>query len=68
MFRDTDRDNAATLTGAATLRFGWMAVVGQPCGVAAQVATLLRLRGWLIDPRRCGPGCAILPTGLRPVA
>lgn len=68
VFRDKDRDNAATLTGAATLRFGWMAVVGQPCGVAAQVATLLRLRGWLTDPRRCGPGCAILPTGLRPVA
>ncbi len=68
VFRDQGRDNAATLTGAATLRFGWMAVGGQPCPVAAQVAALLHLRGWPSRPRRCGPGCAVLPTGLRPVA
>lgn len=68
VFRDQSRDNAATLTGAATLRFGWLAVGGQPCSVAAQVATLLRLRGWQNQPRRCGPGCAIRPAGLRPVA
>ena len=68
VFRDQGRDNAATLTGAATLRFGWMAVGGQPCPVAAQVATLLRLRGWPSHARRCGPACAVLPNGLRPVA
>ncbi len=61
VFRDQDRDNAATLTGAATLRFGWMAVAGQPCHVAAQVATLLQIRGWPGRPRPCGTGCAILP-------
>ena len=67
VFRDQDRDNAATLTGAATLRFGWIAVAGQPCAVAAQVASLLTIRGWPGRPRRCGPSCAV-PTGLRPVA
>ena len=68
VFRDQYRDNAATLTGAATLRFGWLAVGGQPCPVAAQVSTLLRIRGWSSQPRRCGPGCAVMPGGSRPVA
>ena len=52
VFRDHTRDNAATLTGAATLRFGWLGVVGQPCRIAAQVATLLHIRGWTGQPAR----------------
>jgi hypothetical protein len=68
VFRDQHRDNAATLTGAATLRFGWMAVAGQPCPVAAQVAALLQIRGWPGHPRRCRPGCAVMTAGLRPAA
>ena len=62
VFRDHARDNAATLTGAATLRFGWMGVVGQACPIATQVATLLHLRGWTGQPRPCGPGCAVRPS------
>lgn len=68
VFRDQYRDNAATLTGAATLRFGWIAVGGQPCPVAAQVSSLLHIRGWGGQPRRCGPGCAVMLGGLHPVA
>ena len=67
VFRDHARDNAATLTGAATLRFGWLGVVGQPCPIAVQVATLLQIRGWTGQPHPCGPGCTVLP-GLRRLA
>jgi hypothetical protein len=62
VFRDHARDNAATLTGAATLRFGWLGVIGQPCRIAAQVATLLHIRGWTGHPHPCGPGCAVQPS------
>lgn len=57
VFRDQFRDNAATLTGAATLRYGWLAVVGEPCTVALQVGILLRGRGWLGSVRSCGAAC-----------
>ncbi len=57
VLRDQFRDNAAVLTGEATLRFGWLAVVGQPCDVAGQVGRLLQLRGWSGRLRRCGAGC-----------
>ena len=44
--KDMLRDNERVLDdGALTLRYGWNAVVGQPCAVAAQVATALRSRG-----------------------
>ena len=58
-FRDMARDNLATLTGAATLRFGWHDVAGEPCKVAMMVENLLRLRGWTGRPascERCTPG------------
>lgn len=57
-FRDQLRDNAASLTGLASLRYGWMGVVGTPCAVAGQVGALLVLRGWDGRVRPCGPGCA----------
>ena len=66
VLRDQFRDNAAVLSGEATLRFGWLAVVGQPCIVAHQVISLLRLRGWRGRPRRCAAACRV--TGLRPAA
>ncbi len=57
--RDLTRDNHATLTGNATLRFGWLAVTGQACQTAAQVRDLLVLRGWPGSARRCGAGCLL---------
>lgn len=55
---DTWRDNAALLAhGEITLRYRWAHVALDPCGVAAQVATALRSRGWTGTPARCGPSC-----------
>jgi very-short-patch-repair endonuclease len=45
-FRDMSRDNLATVSGAATLRFGWHDTAGDPCQVAVMVATVLQSRGW----------------------
>ena len=59
-FRDMDRDNRATLTGAATLRFGWNDVAGDPCRTMRMVAAVLRARGWTGVPGRC-PRCRTAP-------
>jgi hypothetical protein len=62
VLRDQERDNHATLTGQATLRFGWLGVVGAACLVAAQVDELLQMRGWTDAIRPCGPTCRALPS------
>lgn len=56
---DDARDNAAALVGDVVLRYGWRAVVGSPCRVAAEVARLMQARGWCGSPRPCGPGCVV---------
>lgn len=58
-WRDMERDNAAALDGKLTLRYGYQ-LVGNPCRVAAQVAAVLRARGWNGQLRRCGPDCTAL--------
>lgn len=62
-WRDDVRDNGAVLSGDVVLRFGWRAVVGQPCATAAQVAAVLRQRGWAGQPRPCGPACPVRGLG-----
>jgi hypothetical protein len=57
-FRDFRRDNLAATSGDTVLRYGWRDVVGNPCGVAAQVASILRLRGWNGVLKPCGQRCA----------
>jgi len=59
VFRDMQRDNAATLTQRATLRYGWADVAGRPCRVAAQVTEALSQRGWDGWPRRCSAACTL---------
>jgi len=59
VWRDQLRDNAAVLTGSATLRFGWMGVAGSSCLAAAQVEALLVGRGWSGRGRPCQPGCPV---------
>jgi hypothetical protein len=59
VFRDMVRDNDATLTQRATLRYGWADVAGRPCRVADQVAQALGQRGWSGWPRRCSAGCTL---------
>lgn len=54
--RDARRDNAALLQGEVTLRYGWPDVTERACGVAWQVAAILRSRGWQDEGRRC-PRC-----------
>jgi hypothetical protein len=69
-WRDIRRDNAGAAEGIITLRFGWSDVTGQRCQTAAQVAAVLRQRGWTGTIRRCGPACTAIaaPAGGRSLA
>jgi hypothetical protein len=58
-FRDRGRDNLVAASGRTTLRYGWREVVGDPCGVAAEVGDVLRQRGWAGRPQVCGPRCRL---------
>jgi hypothetical protein len=60
-WRDIHRDNASVGAGIVTLRYGWADVTEHPCKVAAEVASVLRLRGWGGHPRPCGPQCVAVP-------
>lgn len=59
---DARRDNANTLDGFRTLRYGWVPVAYHPCGVAFDVARLLAQRGWRGRPRLCGKWCRLEPS------
>jgi hypothetical protein len=58
-FRDRERDNAVTASGEVALRYGWRETVTDPCGIAAQLVTVLRRQGWSEPAQVCGPGCAV---------
>jgi len=58
-WRDQHRDNAAAAEGIITLRYSWADVTQRPCQVAAEVAALLRQRGWRGTPRPCGLSCPL---------
>jgi hypothetical protein len=58
-WRDIARDNASAAGGISTLRYGWPDVAGRPCQTAAQIAAVLRFRGWTGLPTPCGPACAV---------
>jgi hypothetical protein len=58
-WRDKARDNAAAVGGQQTLRYGWLQVRRDPCQIAAQVAAVLRQRGWAGRPRPCSAGCPV---------
>ncbi len=60
-WQDKRRDNAAAADGQQTLRYGWTDVTRQPCATAAEVARVLRRRGWPGRPRPCSPGCPVRP-------
>ncbi|MDQ1289026.1 MAG: hypothetical protein QG622_2592 [Actinomycetota bacterium] len=57
--RDRRRDNRVTVSGRLTLRYGWEDITHDPCGVAAEVAAVLRSQGWTGTVRRCGPTCSV---------
>ena len=56
-WRDTHRDNANLVQGTETLRYGWPDVTEHRCQTAAEIAAMLRRRGWTGTLRLCGPGC-----------
>jgi hypothetical protein len=56
---DRARDRHLAARDVVTVRYGWREVVGDPCAVAAEMAALLRSRGWDGRPRPCGPGCPV---------
>jgi hypothetical protein len=56
-WRDTRRDNANLLQRTETLRYGWPDVTENRCRTAAQIADVLRDRGWTGTLRPCGPSC-----------
>jgi very-short-patch-repair endonuclease/predicted transcriptional regulator of viral defense system len=59
-WRDKRRDNANTVSGLVTLRFGFPEIGDHRCESASQVATLLRSRGWTGSPHMCArPGCTL---------
>jgi hypothetical protein len=61
-WRDKRRDNANTVSGIVTLRFGLLDLGERRCETAGAVATLLRRRGWMGSCRACGGECArVLP-------
>lgn len=61
MWRDRKRDNAHAVAGWLTLRFGWRELVQEPCAVAADIAGVLRDRGWTGRLRTC-PACGEIRT------
>jgi very-short-patch-repair endonuclease len=58
-WRDKRRDNANTVSGLLTLRFGLLDLGDHRCETARAVATLLRSRGWPGSQRACGPECTV---------
>ena len=60
-WRDTYRDNANLVQGTVTLRYGWPDATEHRCRTAAEIAAVLRRRGWTGTLRPCGPGCTAAP-------
>ena len=58
-WRDVHRDNAVAGLGIITLRYNWADVTERPCDVAAEIAVVLRQRGWTGRPHPCGRNCRI---------
>jgi hypothetical protein len=56
-WRDTRRDNANRVQGTETLRYGWPDTTENRCRTAAEIARVLRRRGWKGTLRPCGPSC-----------
>jgi very-short-patch-repair endonuclease len=58
-WRDIARDNASAADGITTLRYGWPDVTQHSCQTAAQIAEVLRSRGWTGQPTPCGWFCPL---------
>jgi very-short-patch-repair endonuclease len=56
-WQDTRRDNQNLAQGTVTLRYGWPDATENRCRTAAEIAVVLRRRGWTGRLRPCGPDC-----------
>jgi predicted transcriptional regulator of viral defense system len=54
---DLHRDNSCAAAGLLILRYCWADVTIRRCATAAEVGSVLRLRGWTGQLRRCSPTC-----------
>lgn len=57
---DIHRDNISATAGIITLRYSWADVTMYPCRGAAEIAAVLRSRGWTGRLRPCSPDCDAL--------
>lgn len=53
-WQDIHRDNRLASDGIITLRYSWADITEHPCEVAAEIAAVLRQRGWTGTISRCG--------------
>lgn len=56
---DFERDLDAAAAGGSTLRLSWGQVFDRPCSTAAKLVHVLAGAGVVVEPRSCGPGCAL---------
>lgn len=56
---DQDRDLLVAGDDVMTLRLGWRHAESTPCRTAGRLGRVLRNRGWVGRPRRCGPRCGL---------
>jgi very-short-patch-repair endonuclease len=63
---DAKRDNANTLEGYQTLRYGWVPVAYHPCATAIEVYRLLHRNGLRTPLRPCGVACLLASSGSAP--
>ncbi len=62
--RDGRRDRSAGREGRFTTRVFWPDVAMSPCDTAADIAAILRVRGWTGQPRHCRRrDCAVRRSG-----
>lgn len=59
---DRQRDRRAAARGELTLRVTPLELDRAPCQVAAELAAVLRQRGWRERPRRCSDRCPVDPS------
>ncbi|NYG59128.1 hypothetical protein BJ980_002051 [Nocardioides daedukensis] len=57
--RDMDRDLDAAVDGRTSIRLGWGQCTERACRTAGRLARVLASRGWVGEPVRCGPDCAL---------
>ncbi len=56
-WQDIHRDNRLARDGIITLRYSWPDITERPCEVAAEIAAVLRQRGWTGTLRDCTACC-----------